>query len=835
MSLQNIWGTIESLLSDGVSVIPVRDKEEKTSSRVYAAKSAYHSWKEYQSRIATKDELWKAMEDAGTEAIAMITGKVSGNMEVIDIDVKYKLGIDAILFADISNFYPDLWERLKIHKTPSGGYHIIYRVSSGTIPGNMKLAGRNTTKEEQEADLAAGKKRPNKTANFIETRGEGGYVLAPPSMGYSEHRGKEIPVITWEERCSLINLCETYNEIIKQAAPVRATKTEDSIYSVNPFEDYNERCDAVSLMQEYDWKFIRENSQFIWFTRPGKDSGVSASFNKTKRVFFIFTSSTDLEENTGYNPATFLAHARFSGDKSKCFHWLINNGYGSLKKSYEASLVKRYTASPGVVPSALSPDAKQALKDAQIAYQEEHPFGVFWEYDEDGKVKIDREGIYKVSHGLGFRLHDQDIVRISGIFIYDCSEMEYFDAIKAYIKEEDASSYNDICNSYESFIQKSGKFTISRLRLLDTTPVIADTENKSYRFFKNDMVVVTESIIDIIPYSAVPNNLIWHKKVIQRDWEPFPPSSCKYTEFLKLACGISQQLKKVIGYLVHDFKGENTGYIITLTEICPDPKGGGGSGKNIFGNLLRLATNVHTVSGTQVQLNEKFLQSWKRQRVMFLADVPKKFDFEFLKEISTGYGTLKRLFKDEEALSPEEMPKLLVNTNFSFDASDGGLKRRIIPIEFTDFFTKCGGVDVHFGCMFPSGWSQEDYTGFDHFITECLQEYFKCKGKIRATELSDTGWEKQFIQKFGEVTYRFIQEHINTWLQDTHINSESFNRQYNIYMVENNVKKNFEFSSILMNRALDEYCSRHNIIFDKQVSYRDYAGTLFKGRKFSKK
>lgn len=834
--LSKVWGEVTLLLEQGISVIAVRDKDGKNHrGDLVIAKSPIGKWKEFQERIVTKDELWKTMEHHDTCAIGIVCGKISGNIEVVDIDVKYKPGIDAILFKDLQSFFPDLYEKLRINKTPSGGYHIIYRVSGNPVPGNLKLAGRIATEEELQAQISRGVKRPNKEINFLETRAEGGYILAPPSLGYATHRDKTIPVITWEERCSIINLCESYTEIIQEAPKPKPTKQESSIYTENPFEHFNNDCDPVQLMQKFGYSFSHQNSKFIWFTRPDKKTGVSISWNLQKRIFYVFTTSTELKPNTGYHPASILSELEFGGDKSKTFFWLINNGYGKHTKQYEQRVIKQRTSTPGIIPKNLSNEAKEVLQAAQIAYQEDHPYGVFWELDEDDKLRIDREGLYRVSYGLGFRIHEQDIVRIVGCFIHNINDREYFDIIKDYIKEEDASYYNDICNTYESFIQKSGSFTISRLRLLDTENIVTDSEHRAYKFFKNDIVLITEYGTEIIPYSSLDNELIWHKKVIQRDWQPFAPDKCKYTEFLSLACGLSDQIKKVIGYLVHDYKGENTGYIITLTEICPDPKGGGGSGKNIFGNLLRLATNVHTVSGTQVQLNEKFLQSWKRQRVMFLADVPKKFDFEFLKEISTGYGTLKRLFKDEEALSPEEMPKLLINTNFSFDASDGGLKRRIIPIEFTDFFTKCGGVDVHFGCMFPSGWTEQDYVGFDHFIIECLQSYFKCKGKIIATELSDTGWEKQFIQKFGETTYNFINEHINSWLQDVHINSENFNRQYNLYMTENNVKKNFEFSSILMNRSLSEYCSRHFIDFDKQVSYRDHEGTLFKGRRFAKK
>ncbi|MGK3946568.1 hypothetical protein ABK046_50445, partial [Streptomyces caeruleatus] len=81
------------------------------------------------------------------------------------------------------------------------------------------------------------------------------------------------------------------------------------------------------------------------------------------------------------------------------------------------------------------------------------------------------------------------------------------------------------------------------------------------------------------------------------------------------------------------------------------------------------------------------------------SDVPKHFDFAFLKEMTTGEGIMKKLFKNEYNVPVEEMPKFIVLTNYGVDIKDGGVARRVKPgiIEFTDFFTHCGGIDVHFG------------------------------------------------------------------------------------------------------------------------------------------
>jgi hypothetical protein len=175
ISENNSWTPIKWLLENGISIIPVRDKPQGD----YVAKTPYTGWKKYQTEIISMPVLWEQMDKHKTTAVAIICGKVSGNLEIIDIDVKYKPGVDASIFMTIKEIYPELFARLRIHKTPSGGYHILYRTSTGTIPGNKKLAGRHKT----EAEIAVQEKP--KTVNFIETRGEGGYALAPPSMNYT--------------------------------------------------------------------------------------------------------------------------------------------------------------------------------------------------------------------------------------------------------------------------------------------------------------------------------------------------------------------------------------------------------------------------------------------------------------------------------------------------------------------------------------------------------------------------------------------------------------------------------------------------------------------------
>lgn len=139
-------------LAAGYCVIPVRPDGTKAP--------AIASWKHYQKRLPTDDELVQWFT-SGRNGIAIICGQVSGGLEVLDFD-------DEAAYLEWGRMmaarHPDLLATLPQIKTPSGGAHVYCRDGSRTVPGNRKLAKGKT---------------PGKAS--AETRGEGGYVLAPGS------------------------------------------------------------------------------------------------------------------------------------------------------------------------------------------------------------------------------------------------------------------------------------------------------------------------------------------------------------------------------------------------------------------------------------------------------------------------------------------------------------------------------------------------------------------------------------------------------------------------------------------------------------------------------
>ena len=266
LELTPTWLQAKEYISMGLALFAVRDKAEQ-GKQIKAPLE--RGWKDQRNTELT---LYDKLQFFDTTGIGIICGNASGGLHVIDVDTKFLAGFDAILFADIKNFYPEIWEKLRIHKTPSGGYHLLYRLSEN-CPGNKKLAGIS---------------KDDKTEYFIETRGEGGFIAASPSMGYEVIQNRPIPLLTAQDHASLIALCQSYTKLIEIEKPIKIKQEDDKFYSTNPWDDFNQSADAEMILVQNGWTLFNENSIYIYYTRPDRaEGGISASFHKEWRKFWI--------------------------------------------------------------------------------------------------------------------------------------------------------------------------------------------------------------------------------------------------------------------------------------------------------------------------------------------------------------------------------------------------------------------------------------------------------------------------------------------------------------------------------------------------------------------
>jgi hypothetical protein len=176
-----MFQSAKRMLQSGVQAIPVSFDNEKRMPVV--------KWSSIQS-LQSETELQHIFR-VPHNAIAAICGCVSGNLEVIDFDLAGKYF--AAWRDKVQQEAPELFDRLVIEQSRSGGYHVFYRCE--TIEKNQPLA----------YEMDDGKRKI-----AIETRGQGGIVFCAPSPGYVllQEDFDKIPLIQPEERQLLLSVAK---------------------------------------------------------------------------------------------------------------------------------------------------------------------------------------------------------------------------------------------------------------------------------------------------------------------------------------------------------------------------------------------------------------------------------------------------------------------------------------------------------------------------------------------------------------------------------------------------------------------------------------------------
>lgn len=297
-------------------------------------------------------------------AVGLVCGKLSGQLEVIDIDAKYDLSGD--LFErykrQVHSVDEHLLSKLVVQKTRGGGFHLLYRCN--IIAGNLKLANRPTTHEEKKFTFDEeykallsksvgdddAKQKAQKAADtdkvrvLFETRGEGGFIMCYPSKGYEVIYGDfySIQEISSDERDILHGIARQFNEVVEEyIVPVKAKAPKTK--GLSPFDDYNERGDVIGLLQNFGWKIVNQKGKKTIFLRPGQTTSQSSgNFDHDKNWFSVFTTSTEFEPEKAYLPYAVFAVLECNKNFSDAARRLLDMGYGERdepKKEQESTRV----------------------------------------------------------------------------------------------------------------------------------------------------------------------------------------------------------------------------------------------------------------------------------------------------------------------------------------------------------------------------------------------------------------------------------------------------------------------------------------------------------------
>ncbi len=322
--------TARSYLDAGLAVLPaVRERKCPATGK----------WKKWKSHLPTECEI-KAWFANQPDAVCIVCGKVSGNLEIIDFDNHGEL-----FEKWKAKIAPELFEKLIVERTPSGGYHVIYRCDE-EVCGNLKLAQGM---------------RNGKAVTLIETRGEGGLFLCAPTPGYVLSQGSFASFfsISGKAREALLEAAWSLNEIMPEPVNDSHVCGSSASFAIRPGDAFNQSGDLRPILTAHGWESTGKDGDNELFRRPGK-AGKGCSASLKNNVFYVFSSNAaPFEANKGYSAFNVYAMLEHNGDFTQAAKTLLERGYGTPAAT-----------TPGVDLSGFMVAAEPPKEDAVLSLAE---------------------------------------------------------------------------------------------------------------------------------------------------------------------------------------------------------------------------------------------------------------------------------------------------------------------------------------------------------------------------------------------------------------------------------------------------------------------------------
>lgn len=285
------------------------------------------TWKQYQTTRPDLDRLAAWFAPGATDGIGVLTGSVSGGLEMIELEGRAVLAgaLDEIVDLAHDNGVGEAFDRIRegyCESTPSGGIHLLYRVA--TPKRNTKLA--------RDADGLV----------LAETRGEGGFVVIAPSGGRSHPTGLpwvlqsgglgSIATISDDERDLLWAVASMLDRQPSSEQHLAASGILASPAGRRPGDDFAERTSWEDILIPHGWRIARAMGKGLAWCRPGKNDGISATTNQAADGvdrLYVFTTSTVFESERPYSKFAAYALLEHGGDYHDAAKALVAAGYGT--------------------------------------------------------------------------------------------------------------------------------------------------------------------------------------------------------------------------------------------------------------------------------------------------------------------------------------------------------------------------------------------------------------------------------------------------------------------------------------------------------------------------
>lgn len=678
-----------ALHAAGCSVVAVRAD---------GSKHPRGSWKAYQTERATEQQVhtWFAN---GHPGIGIICGQVSGNLEMLELEGRAVTEgvLNQLAEIFLGSGLGELWQRIAtgwLERSPSGGLHFHYRVTGAPVPGNTKLASRLAREDEytdDEKDLKA--KHPNKKIlrGWIETRGEGGFVVTAPSHGPVHPSGKPYellaggpatcPTITAEEHQALHAISRMLDQVpsddVAKVEPPHSTagqplnEADAFLFSgsrdtesggTTPGDDFEQKSTWADILTPHGWTLLRTIGQTSYWRRPGKtDPGASATTGRAadRDRLYVFTTSTEFEAEKPYTKFGAYTLLNHGGDHSTAASALRRLGYGEPAPEP----VRHLTAVPNQTPHPVDGTAALNVHPHPTAAENTGP-----------------ETYTRTDDGNALRLIDEHETEIRFVpqrgrwLVWDGHRWAWDEA--GLVREMARTIARALPNGEGEAkhrarsLSHAGIAAMVTMAQTDPRTVVHATQLDAHRMLLNTPAGAVDLTTGDLSAPS-PEQLHTRSTKVAPDPEIFTP---RWVRFLAQTFGGDEELLRYVQRMA--------GYSASGSvkwHVLPFLHGPGGNGKGVFLNVLRAilgdyaatAPNAFLMAGGQ--RHETEIARLHGLRLVIASEVNQdaKFDEAKVKELTGGDGLTAR-FMRQDHFTFEPTHKLWLMGNHQPRVSAGG-------------------------------------------------------------------------------------------------------------------------------------------------------------------
>jgi hypothetical protein len=287
----------------------------------------------------------------------------------------------------------------------------------------------------------------------------------------------------------------------------------------------------------------------------------------------------------------------------------------------------------------------------------------------------------------------------------------------------------------------------SQLNLLDSIDLnlIKDNKENCFLFYENQWLRINQDEIEPGHYEDL-DGVVWESMILDREiqlldmkLEDFKEKS-EFGKFIWNVCDKKLDrfygLCSMIGYLLHRFQDPSINKSIVLMDQKISDSPNGGTGKGIIKTALEYMREVLVMDGKNFNWGNFAFQDMKHSTsIMAFEDVKRNFDSERLFSVLTDGLQVERKGENRFKIPKEDVPKILVITNYVLKGKGNSFERRRMEFELSQHYNGDHTPIDEFGHNLFTEWNQKEFNLFDNFMALCAQHYLK-EGLIEVDKLN---------------------------------------------------------------------------------------------------